>query len=128
MVALFAGCKRSEINVIPKNWKTAKASIREPWQIYYRFYDPAFKGTKLWGKLIQIKGMNDCHTLEERQVVTKALLEDEKESLDVDGKNPIIGQLMIDRSVSAGRGGDAGSQDIGPDTPYIQALRFALKH
>jgi hypothetical protein len=44
MKSLFNGCSRSDISVTPQNWKTKKASLKYPWKIHYRFYDPACKG------------------------------------------------------------------------------------
>lgn len=72
------GCSRSEIKVTPANWQTNRASVKKNWKIYYRYYDPATKGTKDWGKMIQIRGMNDDKDLQSRQATTKFLLEQEK--------------------------------------------------
>jgi hypothetical protein len=32
-----------ELKVLPQNRKTAKASLKDEWMDYYRFYDPTFR-------------------------------------------------------------------------------------
>lgn len=123
MKALFRGCKRSDITVTPTNWNTQKASMTRPWQIHYRFYDPQFKGTKLWGKLIQIAGMNDYNTLAERQEATRSLIADELQSIDEEGHNPITKLCLFEAEGPA-----EDVQDIDQNSPYLVALRFAFKH
>src|SRR6478735_12826732 len=108
----FNGCARSQITVFPDNWNTEppaensspkakkayenvkKEAMAVAWRITYRFYDPAFKGTKEWGKLIPVKGMNDFKTYEERQKVTTGLVKALENLLDNEGYNPITGQCM----------------------------------
>lgn len=108
----FNGCARSQISVYPDNWnmspppstapekahkayeKAIKEAISVPWRITYRFYDPVFKGTKDWAKLIPVKGMNDYKTFEERQKVTAGLVTAIEQMLDKEGYNPITEQFM----------------------------------
>lgn len=59
--------------------------------IYYRFYDPQFKGTPKWGILRKIKRMNEFKELEQRVEVTKALIDKEMYMLIKEGYNPITG-------------------------------------
>lgn len=118
MIALPNGCSCSEISVTPKNWKTIKANVKRQWRIIYRFYDPAFKGTKKWGKQIPVKGMNEYHDLADRQAITQGLIEDELDRLKNDGYNPIT-RLSIPPVHESG-------QDIEPNTRFADALTAAL--
>ena len=69
MVSLFNGCSRSNFIAIPNNWdfdpekaleklkfksvsNTIETLLSTDWFVSYRFYDPVFKGTDLWGKKI----------------------------------------------------------------------------
>lgn len=117
MIALPNGCSRSKIIVIPDNWKSNRASIKKDWLIFYRFYDPTTKGTKLWGKDIPIKGMNRYNKLSDRQEITAALLEAEEQKLN-GGWNPIIKQFIIPQQSKF-------MADIDPLTPFVEALRLA---
>lgn len=124
MISLPNGCSRSEITVFPDNWdikpekaseRTVVALLKKEWRITYRFYDPAYKGTKLWGKLIPVKGMNKYKTLEERQDFTRSTLDELKELLDHEGFNPIT--KLCSRP--------AAGSDIEPDTFFPDALNSA---
>lgn len=128
MILLSNGCYRSEIEVTPKNWKKTPNSkkveqllINKEWRIYYRFYDPAYKGTKLWGKLIPVKGMNGHKDLATRQDVTAALLSKEKEKLDRMGYNPITDTYLEIQEVTD------GIEEVNSDTLFISALKQAVK-
>lgn len=123
---LLEGCYRGQINVTPKNWNTAKALVRKDWKIHYRFYDPAFKDhPKLKkGKQVIFRGMNEFKTLEERQEITAALVEQEKYRLDELGYNPIT-DLFMATAVKTPPA-DCVIMDIGPNTPFIKALYDAL--
>jgi hypothetical protein len=121
MIHYDNGCHRSEIKVTPANWNTGRASIKKNWKIYYRYYDPSTKGTELWGKMIQIRGMNDEKYLVGRQATTKFLINQEKEKLDTQGYNPITGQFYT------APGSSATIEEITPSTPFIAALEKASK-
>lgn len=114
MISLYGGCSRSEIKVIPKNWQSKSASIRRDWKIYYRFYDPSSPKRK---KELAIRGMNPYKTLEERQEITRGLIDQEKYLVDQLGYNPITGQRMAPA--------EAGPNEITPHTNFIEALRKA---
>lgn len=114
------GCYRSEITVTPSNWKTQKASIKKKWKIYYRYYDPTMKGTSNWGRMIQIRGMNDEKDLMTRQATTKVLLRAEMERVDDRGFNPITGVYYTPPGVD-------NVEEITPNTKFIEALRLATK-
>ena len=122
MITTFNGCYRSDIKVQPANWNTKKASTANPWRINYRFYDPAFNDNpKLKkGKQIKILGMNHMAALEERQAITRALIDREKHKLDSKGYNPIIGVYMAPPEPVVM---DAAKQDLSSSTPFIQALK-----
>lgn len=121
MKSLSNGCYRSDISVTPTNWNTQKASIKKPWKVHYRFYDPAFKDhPKYKGKKqVAIRRMNEFITLEERQDVVKNIIEEEKLLIDEQGYNPISGAFMM---VAA----DLPTNEISPVTPLIAALRGGL--
>ena len=73
MKILLNGCHYSKISVTPTNWNTKKASLKKPWKIHYRFYDPAFKDDPKYKgglKQVAIRGINTFHTLDERQAIT----------------------------------------------------------
>jgi hypothetical protein len=40
MINLPNGCRCSEFSVVPSNWQTKAANLKEKWYVYYRFYDP----------------------------------------------------------------------------------------
>ena len=114
MVYTYIGCSRSNFTVSPKNWRTQKASVKKPWKIFYRFYDPACRDAYPGGKDIPIRKMNKYKTLLERQEATRELLEIEKELIDVDGYNPITRKFM--RSV----------ETITKKTALVEALNATL--
>lgn len=117
MIALPNGCSRSNILIIPANWKSNRAGMKKDWLIQYRFYDPAFRGTDKWGKDIPIKGMNRYKSLADRQEITAALLQQEKDML-AQGWNPILKQYVTPHESTF-------TADIDPSTPFIEALRLA---
>lgn len=109
-------CSRSKISVVPANWQTKRASTTTKWKIYYRYYDQQFKNDKsLWGKMFVLKGMNATDNLEERQEITKALIEQEMDMLDNRLWNPITLRYMVVGSASKS------------NMTLAEALRFALK-
>lgn len=117
MIALPNGCSRSNIIVIPTNWKSNRASIKKDWLIFYRFYDPTYKGTDKWGHPVPIKGMNRFKSLPDRQEITQSLLDQEMSMLTA-GWNPVAKQYIApaeQRFVA----------DIDAKTPFIEALRLA---
>jgi len=123
MISLPNNCSCTELKVSPKNWNTAKASLKRPWIIYYRFYDPSIPhtpGTKK-GKLKIIKGMNQFTTLKARQEATRALIESEMSLLLEQDYNPITGtyEQPVDTTFAEGM--------IDPGTPFIDALNSAQK-
>lgn len=129
--ALFNGCARSEISVFPSNWnlqppkvgaspktiKTYENAVKEimsnPWRITYRFYDPAFKGTKDWAKLIPVKGMNEYGKFQDRQKITAGLVKAIEQLIDVEGFNPITEQYMAPNI-------DGEVREIDPNMHFIR--------
>ena len=124
MITTFNGCYRSEIKVKPSNWNTKKASTKEPWRINYRFYDPAFKDHPKFkkGKQVKVLGMNHIATLEERQAITRGLIEKEKLDLDKKGYNPITKAFMAPTPADV----DLLAQDLNPTTSIITALNIVF--
>lgn len=119
MFPLPNGCMRSEISVSPANWHTVKAKIKKPWKIYYRFYDPDYKGTKDWGKQISVKGMNVVSELKARQKSTRDLIDDVIRELELEGFNPITGNYLPPEGSSA--------RMINPFSPLREALDVAFE-
>lgn len=112
MTTLPNGCSRSDITVSPKNWKSKKASVKTDWRVLYWFYSPAEK------KRIQIKGMNQARSLEERQVITQEIIENELRLLN-SGYNPILKKMV---AVEDEYG------EISPFTPFTEALKKAYDY
>ena len=50
MIILPLSCTCSDLKVFPKNWMSAKVSIKKDWYVYYRFYDPVFKENPTYKK------------------------------------------------------------------------------
>jgi integrase len=114
MITLANSCYCSDLKVYPQNWKTSKASIKEDWMVYYRFYDPQFRQDPKYkkGKLVRLKGMNGFKTLLDRQNQTVKILEAELIKLKEEGFNPITGHFMQ----------VALSSTIKASSPFLQAL------
>lgn len=89
-ILLPNGCKCSQLSVYPKNWDKPGASLKKPWYISYRFYDP----TQDKPVQRQIAGMNAFRTLEERRRMTRKILADELELLQVHGFNPFTNSFI----------------------------------
>lgn len=66
-----------------------------------------------------IRGMNAYKTLEERQDITRGLIDHEKDLLHTQGYNPITGQYMVPRS--------AAPEEVTTQTNFIDALRKAAE-
>lgn len=82
-IQLSNGCSHSTLSVNPKNWVTKNAKISKDWYICYRFYDPSYAKAKL----IKLKGMNSFKSLQERQIETRRVMNNELKSLQ-NGYNP----------------------------------------
>lgn len=99
----------SEIKISPKNWeKNLKSNLKKEWYGYYFFYSPQFPN----GKMIKFKGMNRCNTLEEKQQLTRYLIQQELNFLNA-GYNPITKEY------------ENSDNFISERTPFIQALEIA---
>lgn len=122
MKLLSNGCKRSEITVIPSNWKTT-STIRKPWMVYYRFYCPELTGpgTKYpKGKLMPIRGMNEFKSANERRDYVKGIIIAIERDLEQYDYNPITGyrkQLLEEKT----------DYEINPDAPLMDALQAAYE-
>jgi integrase len=123
MISLPNGCwctgyldkgTNPQLPVHPKNWKTARASIRKNWYIKYRFYDPTVGNPKQ----VVIKGMNVFKELPDRQALTQQLLSQELDLLLNKGYNPITGQFNTAEEIH---------YEIDPSTPFIKALASGKK-
>jgi site-specific recombinase XerC len=119
MIALPNNCYCSELKVHPKTWKTTKASLKEEWYIYYRFYDPVFKHEKKYakGKLVRLKKMNAFKELLDRQQQTQKIMEAELARLQQEGYNPITGLYTAEIMAAP----------VKASTPFIDALRVVEK-
>ena len=115
---LFDGCACTKPNVTPKNWKTGgKELLLKEWKIQYYFFDPTFKNDPKYckGKQVRLKGMNGYHTLEERRIATKYLLELTIKDLKQHNYNPITNKFS---KITA---------DLNEDMYFIDALAYAYK-
>ena len=123
MIQLPNGCRRSEFNIFPANWKTLKAKITETWYFDCRFIDPEQLRRFPKGKLIRIKGgMNRFKTIEERRTALETKLQ-ELEELFKSGYNPIQKDPII-KSHSSNFHSDLPVSEVLPSTPFIKALWF----
>lgn len=125
MKVLPSGCYRSEISISPKNWNTTRASIKKPWRLHYRFYDPEFKDNPAFkkGKQRAVRTMNIYHTLEMRQAATRSLIAEEIHLIDQEGYNPITG-ITTPHPVCEE---EPAEDDIVPSTTLMRALEIARK-
>lgn len=114
MIQLPNGCYCSEIKVHPKNWNQPGASLKKPWYIYYRFYDPLSPAKG--GKLVALRGMNAFRTLTERREVTTSLIRDELHRLKDLEYNPITGYEKEPEDPYA------VDYVVDPNAPIIEAL------
>ena len=75
----------SEIKISPRTWeKNLKSNLKKEWYGYYYFYSTKYP----LGKLIKFKGMNRIKNLEDRQNLTKYLINNEIDMLSR-GYNPV---------------------------------------
>ena len=110
MIKLPNGCRCSDIAIHPKNWQTAKASLKEKWYISYRFYDAA-GGTK---QVTIRSDLNEIPTAEKRRAAVKDLIKQELSLLVDQGLNPITKSYSKDF-------------EIHPSTGFIKALNQAME-
>jgi|GEM_PF-1257256 len=125
-VALPNGCSRSAIKCIPKDWNTTpknkaaeKALMAKNWKIYYRYYDPVYKGTKKWGWTVEVKGMNNFKDISTRQQATRELIDNEMEKVDKQSYNPITDTFSVPEIQKQ------ETTEVTKLTPFIAALRKA---
>jgi integrase len=125
MISLRNGCSRSAITVYPENWNADPNTLSDKeqlmilaieWRVVYRFYDPAFKGTDLWGKQFVAKGMNRYKTLQARQDYAGTIVEELTNLLDNEFYNPITKKFLL-----------PDLSEIDTNTPLTYALTEAHK-
>lgn len=129
MISLPNGCARSEFTIIPDNWniseesinektreKTIGALLKKEWRVVYRFYDPAYKDTELWGKQFPTKGMNKYKTLQSRQEYTQSIIDELTSLLDQEGYNPITKKFVL-----------PDLAEIDPNSTFANALKQGHK-
>lgn len=129
MISLRNGCSRSEITVYPENWNVDPSTLpakdcdgivtkilATEWRVVYRFYDPSFKGTDLWGKQFVKKGMNCYKTLGARQDYARSMVEELASLLDNEFYNPITKKFVL-----------PNFSEIDHNTPLAYALTEAHK-
>lgn len=101
----------SPLKVTPATWeKNVKSNLKKTWEVYYKFYAPSHP----LGFPVRFKGMNGCHTLEERQEMTRFLINKELANLS-NGYNPITKEFETE------------DNQVHEQTPFILALQIALK-
>ncbi len=128
MILLPNGCKRTEFNVYPKNWKTARAKISIAWYADCKFIDPSFLDTYPNGKSIRLKrGVNRFKTIQERKIALETLIS-EFDDLVISGYNPIATALNNNsKNIEMQQKKDLSSELL-PNTKFIDALRIALNN
>lgn len=119
-ILLQNGCHMTQIKVRPTNWDQPGADITKTWEIWYRFYDPAFKDDPTYpygSKMVIIKsGINRFKTLGERRIAVDEAIKIETEELVEKHYNPITGSYMVD---------DVECDFIKPSTHFVEALKVA---
>ncbi len=115
-------CWYTGIQVYPKNWNTTRASMRENWYIWYRFYDPTFSKEKNKGvkKIIIKAGINEYLDREDRQAAIRTLVDNEVKELETLGWNPFTRQHMKEPEPTVYR--------IAPDVPWTEALEAVRQY
>ena len=121
MILLQNGCKRSEFNVSPKNWKTTKADVKSVWYADCRFYDPNHAILFPKGKIIRIKGgINRLTNLQAKQLTLRTAIKEMDEKLDK-GYNPFNEHRLLDDEQD-----DTPLKTVLPTTNFLKAFNFAL--
>nr|DAS14803.1 MAG TPA: Integrase [Caudoviricetes sp.] len=101
----------SEIKIVPKNWeKNLKSNIKKEWYGYYFYFTPEHPE----GYLVKFRGMNRIKDLEQRQKMTRILINSELDLLSK-GYNPITKQFEVNEDF------------VTEKTPFLQALEIARK-
>ncbi|CEJ71241.1 hypothetical protein BN1195_03586 [Chryseobacterium oranimense G311] len=68
----------SQIKVYPVSWdKNIKSNLKTTWEIQYKFYCTDYPQ----GYTVRLKGMNRAKTLEEKQFLTKQIINIELDNL-----------------------------------------------
>ena len=117
-IRLKNGCSCSTPSVHPTGWERKNASVKKPWYIHFRFYDPAFRDRYPDGFQKKIKRMNEYCTLEERQDATRVLLDGLLDLLKNRDYNPVTGYISEPApQLPAGA--------ISPDSGLMEALQAA---
>ena len=99
----------SEIKISPRTWeKNLKSNLKKEWYGYYYFYSTKYP----LGKLIKFKGMNRIKNLEDRQNLTKYLINNEIDMLSR-GYNPVTKEF------------ETSDNFITEHTPFLKALEIA---
>lgn len=124
MKYLFGGCYRSDFAVFPKNWKSQKASLKKPWHVFYRFYDPANKELHPGGKDVRLRAMNKFKDLADRQTAMQEAIDIELDLIDGQGYNPITDVYMAPEPVEEK---STVPYEVTPDTPLIDSLTKAFE-
>lgn len=107
-------CRRSEIAVYPKNWKTCGAAgLKSSWYIKYTFYDDNLKQSKQ----IQIKA-NRVKGLDDRRAQIRRELSLIDIALEHNGFNPITKSKVVAWAQTK-------HSKVYQHTPLVDALRFA---
>lgn len=107
-----------ELTVFPSNWKNKNASVKKPWYIFFRFFDPLHKDRYPNGKLVPIRGMNDHNCAGKRREATEVIMQAELDDL-LNGYNHITGKQVAPAN--------NGESDILPTTYLPISLRLAAE-
>ncbi|SFW15686.1 Phage integrase family protein [Chitinophaga sancti] len=124
MIHRTDGCRYSELNFFPSNWKTttSSSSLKKIWRIEYTFYDPSMKDRYPNGKAVTIKGgINRAKDLSSRRQLMQYLIDVELDLLENQFYNPIT-KTILEKEAEKSREGV-----IDENTPFIKALELALE-
>ncbi|MDR0794333.1 MAG: hypothetical protein LBE82_13575 [Chitinophagaceae bacterium] len=111
MQQLSGNCRIGKISVYPQNWDLKKLGdtvIKSTWYIKYRFFDDNLHQSK---QVLVKGGINEFHTLAEKQYAVQNLLDYEREQLN-NGYNPITKKITQPQQSDA--------SIVGPKTKFVE--------
>lgn len=115
-------CYVAKIAVSPSDWDTNPLSVDLDWKIFYRFKDPQFLDKYEYGKMIQVRGMNNALTWESKKAITKALREEVRIQLVEHHFNPITKEYFEEEPTL-----EEKDYIISPRTSWPNALLRAME-
>lgn len=139
MLILPNGCWCSTPAVSPKNWKSAKSSMKKQWVVRCRFYDPSVLDSETGlpaPHQMAVRGMNHLHEWQERVEFSKKLLSEMNHALKEEGYNPRTEKCTppppeiiyeIDRQMPVAKALQAAFDRLDP-MPSLRNIKSTLKY